>query len=214
MNLPGSGDDFRSQNLKAWVEMLHSIFTIPPERAIWTDNSSIVAILQKIGSVDNLAHFFFPDGGGLDLDGAVHSVESSCIELRFRRIPCVLKPRDLTFESFGPKDLAWAYFRIEADELVPSGEHEEHLSAHEELTEIHPGEYIDRSAYDSGQYELDGELRDLPEGARCVMRYLSGSFVLFAKGSLYNRTHGTYDGRHAKMSAEQFRAHISLAKGG
>ncbi len=208
-------DDFRRWNLEEWEKLLRSIFPILPERAIWTDKNAIVSVLEKIGAVDNLAHVFFPDGGGFDLDGAVHSTEPSCIELRFGKVPCVLKPRVLTFESFGEEQLLQAYFIIETDELEPNEAYKDSSSTHEELTEIRPGEYIgDRSAYDSGVYEVDGGPCALPETARCVVRYLSGSFVIFAKSSFYNRIRGFYNAyhaRHAKMSAEKFRAHIVSA---
>lgn len=47
--------------------------------------------------------------------------------------------------------------------------------------------------------------------SRQVTRQLKGSYVIFSKNSLYNRTTGTYDGRHDKMSAETFRAYIEKA---
>lgn len=44
--------------------------------------------------------------------------------------------------------------------------------------------------------------------SRQVVRQLKGSFVIFSKNSFYNRTTGTYDGRHEKMSGDDFRLYI------
>jgi serine/threonine-protein kinase len=204
-------EDFRTWNLTEWETMLNSLFpTAIPARAIWKARRSIIAVLQKIGSVKDLTHFFYPDGGGLDLDGARQSVEAECIELD-TGVPTILKPRKLTFESFGRTHLEWAYFRLEAATLEPSGVYDDLSGCDEELAEIRPGFYVSRSALDSGEYEEDGEVRPTPETARGVMRYLRGTFVVFAKASTYNRTPTTYDGRHAKMPASAFRAHIAGA---
>ena len=40
------------------------------------------------------------------------------------------------------------------------------------------------------------------------MRWLSGAFVVFAKGSLYNSITATYDARHNQMTAVEFRQYI------
>lgn len=203
-------DDFRTKNLEAWERVLNSIFSAAiPERKVWTDRRSIITILRKM-SVRDLTHVFFPDGGGLDLDGAKEGVEPECIELD-TGIPTILKPRELAFESFGDEHYEWAYFRIEAIPLAPSGVYKTLEGPYEELTEIRPGNYIVRSALDAGEYEEGGRVRRLPESARGLMRYLSGAFVIFAKGSLYNRNPHTYDGRHAKMTAKEFHAHVAKA---
>ena len=56
-----------------------------------------------------------------------------------------------------------------------------------------------------GYYEDD---TPLPKNYRTVYRYLKGSFVIFAKTSIYNEIIGTYDARHSKMTAEEFRKYI------
>ena len=49
---------------------------------------------------------------------------------------------------------------------------------------------------------------DLTDYSRQVTRQLKGCFVIFSKNSFYNRTTGTYDGRHEKMSGKEFRIYI------
>ena len=80
----------------------------------------------------------------------------------------------------------------------------------EELTELHPGEYIHRCYWDAGCYEFDetGKELPLPGTARIVFRYFSGSFVIFAKGSTFNEISLKDDGRHLKMTEVEFKEYI------
>lgn len=49
----------------------------------------------------------------------------------------------------------------------------------------------------------------LPDSAKLVTRYLSGSFVFFSTRSHYNLDPGTYDGRHNKMDEKELRLYIA-----
>ncbi len=83
---------------------------------------------------------FYPGGGGMDLMGARIGREPKTIELLVdenEKYVGLVKPRKLVFESFG-FDMEWNYFRLENDELVPSGVYERTLYNHEELLEIEP----------------------------------------------------------------------------
>jgi len=83
----------------------------------------------------------------------------------------------------------------------------------EELTEITRTHYVDRTWWDAGYYGHDetGNELPLPEESRVITRWFSGSLVIFAKASTYNAVSGTYDGRHSKMSTEEFREYIRNA---
>lgn len=203
-------EEFREKNLKQWKTFLFDLFpgTIPKSFE-WKSISEILFVLNKIGSQYNMNHLFFPTGGGLDLTGAKSSYEEGCIELLFDELSYIVKPQSLCFESFGD-EYEWAYFRLEADFLEPSGVYDELSRDLEELTEISPLEYVDRSIWDYGYYgtDEDGNEIPLPDTARTIIRFFSGSFVIFAKGSIYNRTSGTYDGRHNQMNSTEFRSHI------
>ena len=129
----------------------------------------------------------------LDLKGAADSAEPDCITLHFvEDPPCIVKPKVLIFQSFD-KPYEWAYFRLETKGLEPSGWYENLTGIKEELTELHPGEYIHRNYWDAGYYEFDETGRELPlpDTARIVFRYLSGSFLFFAKASPYNEIRST-----------------------
>lgn len=150
---------------------------------------------------------FFPNGGGMDLDDCRDSVEEGCIEMDcgFTEI---VKPARLIFESFN-YDHEWNYFRLELDELKPSGVYKDdyyNRNNHEELSEISPGIYDDYNIVEFfSDYE---ESYNLTEYSRHVTRWLKGCFIIFCKRSTYNADSSTYDGRHNKYSTDDFRKYI------
>lgn len=203
--------EFREKNLKAWDDLLHALFNgMIPASCTWEDKTEIIEILNFIGKNQQINHTFFPTGGGLDLAGAGNSVEEGCIEIYFhKKAADIVRPKALIFQSFG-RPYEWSYFRLETEELDPSEVYENLTGQREELTEITPGEYVDRSHWDEGFYGYDeiGRELPLPDSARVVTRFFSGAFVIFAKGSIYNAINATYDGRHSKMTAEDFKQYI------
>ena len=204
--------DFREQNLKEWENLLDDLFkgTIP-NNYLWTNIFDIIDVLNFIGRTPPINHTFFPTGGGLDLSGAEESVEKNCIEIYFNTSAAyIVKPDVLTFQSFGVSH-EWSYFRLDTKQLKPSGVYENLTGQHEELTEIRPGVYVDRIYWDGGYYGQDeyGQELSLPESSRVITRFFSGSFVIFAKGSTYNANSSTYDARHSKVTAGEFRNYIA-----
>jgi len=202
-------EDFHLQNNEQWAEVLSKLFPITiPSRAIWENIDDIVNVLQILGSTPNLNHLFFPDFGGMDLENARRSTEEGCIELDFQLI-YIVKPIRLIFESFGA-DSNWNYFRLETGGLQPSGVYpKEQLNdrLREDLSELYPGQYEDyKFAEHISDYKELGY--DIPEGTRHVARYFEGAFVIFNKRSHYNLDGSTYDGRHNKMTADEFRDYI------
>jgi len=198
-------EDFAIKNGKDWEKIHHSIFgdTIP-KQCEWKNIEDIINILNKIGNVDASNHMFFPDGGGMDLDSVKKSHEKNCIEL-LTGITYIIKPKLLRFESID-KDFEWNYFRIECDNLKPSGVYKEtQLDDYtEEVLELTPLKYINRSYWDENEYEG----KRLPATARPLVRILKGSLVIFKKSSIYNHNSSTYDGRHEKLGVDGFRKHI------
>jgi len=202
-------EEFQRRNLIEWRAALEGLFPEGiPQRKVWTNRDEIVTVLDEIGSQEWLNHTFLPSGGGLDLLGCSQSNEAECIDLDMGSIH-VLKPKSLAFESFG-EELEWAYFRLEADTLMPTGIAELVYPNREFLTELEPGKYGDPMLWEQGFLRVDetGAEVPLPDTVRPIRRYLRGSFVIFAKASSYNRDPATYDGRHARMTADDFRAYI------
>lgn len=208
-----SQEKFTKRNLKVWEDMLDNLFDNRiPTQASWEKLDDIIDICNIIGKDHNLNHTFFPGGGGLDLYGAGTSTEEDCIELYFGssgRSANIIRPDKLIFQSFDAP-YEWAYFRIDTFSLAPRGVYRDYQGMDEELTEITPGYYVDRTCWDYGYYNhgKSGKETPLPKEARLIVRHFGGAFVIFAKGSLYNRINGTYDGRHSKMTAEEFRDYI------
>lgn len=208
-------EDFHERNLEQWFEIQTKLFpTSFPKRVIWEDREDIIKVLNVIGSYDNLNHLFFPDGGGLDLESAKISNEPKCIELGFGGLDYVVKPKRLVFESFGTEP-EWNYFRLELDELEASGVYKNedksipyHKNHDQEgVSEIYPGQY---DKYELVEHRSDYVYMgyDIPETARQIYRYFRGTFVIFNKRSTYNLTSSTYDGRHDKMTTDEFREYI------
>src|SRR5258708_7122839 len=181
-------DDFLRTNPLQWQEALSRLFPVAaPTRATWADPARIVAILNAVGKT-NLNHLFFPDGGGMDLEGASLSVhEPGCIELHAGS-GNIVKPLSLMLETF-PGDAQWNYLRLETIKLDPAensdgkfhedgaqldddddqegedGQDDQYTSAErasEELTEINEHTYASRACWDENRYE--GE--ELPDSAR------------------------------------------------
>lgn len=215
MNSPGISPEkeFFLHNLAEWKSFLTELFhdNIPQSKT-WKDRAEIIYILDKIGAQDHITHLFFPHGGGLDLTGANVSYEMNCIELHFDELVYIVKPDHLAFESFGD-DYELAYFRLETCKLRPSGVYDRAPSVCEYLTEISPGKYADRGVWAQGfiGYDDIGDEVPLTSEARPVGRIFSGSLVVFAKGSAYNRSPETYDAIHNEVTESEFREQVKAA---
>jgi serine/threonine-protein kinase len=196
--------DLETRNPIEWKDLQKQLFpSTMPQRVIWEDIDDIVYILNAIGSVTALNHMFYPSGGGMDLEGARLGSEDDTIELVIDvNYIDLIKPKRLIFENFG-SDTLWNYFRIETEELSPTGIGGVYRDS-EELVEIEPMHYINRSHWDNNDY--GGE--KLPPSSRLVTRILKGDFVLFAKKSFYNHATSTYDGRHNQLTTDEFRKYI------
>lgn len=204
-------ESFKEENLYRWGKKIYEIFPNEiPESYIWNDIVEIVKILNIIGE-NNLNHTFLPTGGGLDLTGADYSEEIGCIKLYFGFIYDIVKPYKLIFHSFGDS-YEWAYFRLETYELEQSNVYKTKLENNEEVVDLGNASYIDRKFWDMGfYYDENQNKKEFDNNATVVTRHFNGSFVIFAKSSIYNRVSSTYDGRHNKMSDERFRKYIRSA---
>jgi hypothetical protein len=202
--------DFEKRNLKEWVELQNKLFPMgPPERVAWIDVDVIYSVLRLVAQAPSLNHMFFPDGGGITIEGVSKAGEAGLIVLH-HGVSTILKPLKLTFESFGPAS-AWNYFRLEAAPIEPTDALEgvSYDGFSEGLCELSPGRYVDFEAWNAGEYQG----KRLPVGARPVVRYLKGSFVFFSTRSPYNLDPDTYDGRHNKMGEEEFHSYIARHAG-
>lgn len=174
-----------------------------PKSTEWTNLDVIVGVLNNLTRLPVYNHMFFPDRGGLDLDGVEVATEKGCIYVYTDPCGCyVIKPKRLIFEGFdNPR---WNYFLLELDNLTPIV----HDAVNSEyLVEDYPGHYVSGSSAQYGVYDYDTEEK-LPEGYRVVVRYLRGSFLITEKFGPYNNISGTYDARHNLCSNQTFRLYI------
>jgi len=203
-------NDWEQSCLSQWRFICQKLFNgTPPSSASWNERQTIVDVLNLIGRMPGLNHMFYPSGGGLDFTGAKLATENDCICLETD--PCgvtLLKPTRLMAETFG-KHIIWNYFRLELKTLDPALQPDQTDKCKELVTEDTPGHYVSWKCGNYGYYD-DGT--PLPTGYRLVNRYLSGNFVFFCKGLIYNYIHGTYDARHNTMSATEFRQYIEALR--
>lgn len=197
-------NEFLEQELPLWEKMIKEIFeNDEPHNKKWNDINQIIPILNKIGTSDALNHTFLPTQGGNDLHGCTTSNEEGCIEMNLENIPTIVKPKRLIFTCYDNASYEWAYFYLEIEELK-SSEVYNTVFEFEELVEVRPKEYVERSVWD---YDRDS----LPKSARVIVRNFSGNFAIFSKASMYNQLSETYDARHSDMGYEKFREYIRPA---
>lgn len=197
--------EFREKQLPLWEEMIINLFEgSTPLQKVWSDREEIIEVLDYVGTHKALNHTFLPDGGGWDLFGCSLSVEPECIDLKMNAA-FRIKPKKLTFQWFEEAGFDWAYFMLEADELEVSGVYEKLSSKKEELVEIINGNNIPSVHWAYQEYD---EEKLSSDNARFVVRYTSGQFVIFSKGSKYYLDSSTYDGRHDKATPKGFEKYI------
>jgi len=200
--------------LHQWNSIQQKLFLLaPPKSCSWDNLKDIKKILNIICTYENLNHAFFPNGGGLDLIKVRISHEKDCLELDFKGLIDIIKPKALFFESF-EESPEWNYFRIDLQELDPivlneyekETNHQDKTNDHEELSELLPGRYFPFYILEHKSNHKDSY--PITTFSRQVTRWFRGSFVFFSKRSPYNLASSTYDGRHNKMEANVFRAYI------
>lgn len=196
--------DFDKSNLSQWQYIQTTLFKDHiPETTIWREKNEIIKVLNLLGAMPSLNHMFLSTGGGLDFDYAEISGEDGCIALHASASVYILKPLKLESHNI-QKDFKWSFFRLEADALEPTNLSSIYKNT-EYLTEHFPGKYIEWVYGNYGYYEND---EPLPCNYRMITRVLSGSIVLFSKGSVYNDISGTYDARHNNFTSDEFRKYI------
>lgn len=191
---------------RKWVGAIHEIVgESPSSRSFWEGVGAIQRALEPIMLVNNHAHL--PTGGGLDYEAVRASREAGCLDFTVSgRARDRAKPARLTLEYI-EEEPAESFLLLELAALTPrlsklGGLREEFLDLGDDV--------VDRSAWDEGHLGYDEQGREipLPEGAMLVTRWLGGKILFVTKGSRWNGTPQTYDGRHNEMSADEIRAMI------
>lgn len=203
-------EELHDVDLKKWESILLNLFqnNIPKSKT-WINKEDIISVINSFVDNRHLASMYLPYGGNVDLAGSNISDEKDCIEFPLERLAIILKPKKLTFESFGDK-YEWDYFRLETSELNPSGVNDPSTSIYEELTELDSNNYVSKDYYykEFLEYDENGNEVLLPETARLITRIFSGSLVIFAKASMYCHQPENDEGIHNKYSETGFRKYI------
>ena len=194
--------DFETKNAQDWIKIQNDLFNNSiPDCKEWSNKSDIINVLNLIGKVKDSNEVLFSSGGGLDLEGAGNSYEKGCIELNFK-YAYVVKPIKLLFQSFKDKP-EWNYFRLETEELSPSGVYENDDDEQfdiEEVIELSPCYYISMAHDETKEYNG----KELPETARIVIRASKGSYLIVQKSGPYNDNPASYNGLHTTMDHKEF----------
>jgi serine/threonine-protein kinase len=206
-------DVARQAETDAWTAALNEVLPDgQPLSTSWmTPHAVISALAPFVKSGFN--HVLLPRRGGMDMSSVCMSAEPDCIELSSdRHVAYVGRPKRLILEFFPDAPLE-SFLLLELDALAPSGVYSGDVTVTEELVEIAPVEYIDRSYWESRQfgYDADGNQKAIPEHARIVTRWLAGKVMVVARSSLWNSEPVTYDGMHSAMTAIELRQQIEWA---
>lgn len=204
-----AASDFHTLARERWVYAVETLSGPSGKSATWSKLMDIIQALDGIVG-ENRNHTLLPDGGGYDFKDVKLATEDGCLDfVPFTGTRYRVRPASLHLEVIA-SDMIQSFFLLELGELKPWGVYPppepsegSQIRWREELLEVSPGKYVSRyTGADGGE---------LPEDARPVNRYMAGKLLFVAKGSIWNRSSATYDGRHAKMSAAQIRAIIEAA---
>jgi hypothetical protein len=214
-------DEFLAMCIDAWVQTLDQFNPRHEDQRTWSGQAAIRDVLAKV-LAHTRSHAHLPTGGGHDFDLVRPSREAGVLEFQVERGSVYLaKPKKLVLEQIARRP-AESFLLLELAELQPSGAYEveaededeatdsDWLSRREEVVELAPLEYVERSVWDEGNLGYDSRGREipLPDDARLVTRWFNGKMLFVTKGSMWNGTPTTYDGRHDTMSADEIRAMI------
>ncbi|OXS76403.1 hypothetical protein B1B04_05365 [Lysinibacillus sp. KCTC 33748] len=166
-----------------------------PSTVMWTKEDQVIAILQKLTAF-NFNHTFIHDSGGMDLK-KIFKVdwvkEKNVLGIDFDYgLIHLFKLKRLVWE-IPNNDARFSYFRLEFGKLNPIFNKEENIEK-EYLFINNEGEY---EKYDDKSYKE-------------ICRWTDGIFLIVPKPSIYNSISATYDGRHGKLSTEEFSMYMEM----
>lgn len=183
---------FRKVNLKFWEEKLLEIFNnLIPMHCEWDNILQIREVINKIG-IDRHNYMFYPGGGGFNITGCEISSRKDYLMEILAGIPNICYPRRLVFDSICG-EIEWSYFRLELNELEPSGLYSNKMEFDEEVYENFTGELMPYSDYRQN------------ESCRHILRLLKGTILIVPQMCYYNMIPSTDDGRHNKYNHDMFR---------
>lgn len=184
-----------------------------PSTVIWRDKVQVVEILEQL-SILNFNHTFIHEGGGMDLIDIklFEEIEKDMVILSFGfNMKHVFKVKRLIWE-LPNEDPEFSYFRLEFEKINPIypdvvQELEEWIKS-QKFDSIEKVVSEDLIVNNNGEYEHYYE--DDERSYFNITRWFDGTFLIVPKGSIYNAISNTYDGRHSKFKAEEFREYMEI----
>lgn len=178
-----------------------------PSSVLWSDQNSIIYVLNILSKIPSYNYMMFSDGGGLDFSRAEKANEDKCIYIYASSHCYLVKTKLLSLEIFDNSE--WNYFLLELEkQKTIEGKAEESF---EIVVEDYPGSYVPGHDARYGVYEYDSG-KKLPDGYKIRYRYLGGKFLIVLKGGLYNSIISVTDGRHGDCSRTEFREYMENIK--
>ncbi|WP_421381843.1 protein kinase domain-containing protein [Bacillus salacetis] len=182
----------------------------PPSTVIWREKDQVIKILKNFSKI-NFNHTFIHDGGGMDLIDItefnfVEEDDMVLINFGFNMLN-IFKVKRLVWE-LPNEDPEFSYFRLEFENIEPI--YPEAAEATYKWIQEDPRDTVNEDLIinEIGQYEPYRE--DEEQALFHVTRWFNGSLLIVPKGSIYNSIHETYDGRHSKLSSDDFREYMEL----
>jgi len=187
-----------------WQEITERLFnSIEPDYAKWINPYDIATVLNIISKYNWINHFFFPSGGGLDVNGNAKVDENDFIRLTLgSSTTYTFKPKSLYFCSVN-KNVSYNFFWLECETVEPLFP-DKCRSFIEDCVEYYENdEYqiISRSDIDEDSY--DNPLIKFKGTHLC--RLFSGNVVITSKESIWNRFLDSYSGEHNQYNYLEFK---------
>lgn len=192
--------NFGLSNSLQWAGAEALTFSVPFTRMEWTDPIAIVEVVKILSRRESLNHFFFPGGGGMDIDDAELTEGGAGILLwHGEGMATVINPIRLTLERLdaGPRA---SYATLDSAAFEPFGVWEKDEWSEELLR------------YDEYNYTaLPSDDAPWPGNVARVSRYFKpGMFIIAPKGGIYNRI-DTYQGKGNALGRNELRAFFERA---
>lgn len=188
-----------------------------PSTVIWRNKQHVIGIIKQLSKL-NFNHTFIHGGGGMDLleiDEFLDSKESGMVKINLGFDYEVFNINRLIWENPNG-DPEFSYFRLELEEIDPIfPEVVKEMDSYVES--LHFGDetadYDDKTVYEDLLVDSNGEYSFYngdEDGRLYIRRWFKGTFLIVPKGSMYNYINETYDGRHSKLNADEFREYMEL----
>jgi len=187
-----------------WKEITQRLFNyIEPDSAKWINPSDIATVLNIISKYNWINHFFFPSGGGLDVNGNAKVDEYGFIRLTLgSSVTYTFKPKSLYFCSVN-KNVSYNFFWLECETVEPLFPDKCRSCIEDCIEYYEDDEYQIVSRYDIDEDSYDNPIMKFHGSYLC--RLFTGNVVITSKESIWNRFFDSYSGEHNKYTYLDFK---------